>query len=95
MIGRISHHLLRSDHAPFWRAGLPALMWTDTAEFRNPHYHRATDTPETLDYVRAAAPVQKLLAPSEMGELFKVLALARSEMIAWPGFALADRRHRL
>jgi Peptidase family M28 len=46
----ISHHLLRSDHAPFWRAGLPALMWTDTAEFRNPHYHRATDTPETLDY---------------------------------------------
>jgi Zn-dependent M28 family amino/carboxypeptidase len=50
LIGRISHHLLRSDHAPFWRAGLPALMWTDTAEFRNPHYHRPTDTPETLDY---------------------------------------------
>ena len=25
-------------------------MWTDTAEFRNPHYHRPTDTPETLDY---------------------------------------------
>jgi hypothetical protein len=50
MIERISHHLLRSDHAPFWRAGLPALMWTDTAEFRNPHYHRPTDTPVTLDY---------------------------------------------
>ncbi len=50
MVEGISHHLLRSDHAPFWRAGLPALMWTDTAEFRNPHYHRATDTPETLDY---------------------------------------------
>jgi Zn-dependent M28 family amino/carboxypeptidase len=50
MIEQISHHLLRSDHSPFWRAGLPALMWTDTAEFRNPHYHRATDTPETLDY---------------------------------------------
>jgi Zn-dependent M28 family amino/carboxypeptidase len=46
----ISHHLLRSDHAPFWRAGLPALMWTDTAEYRNPHYHRADDTPGTLDY---------------------------------------------
>jgi len=30
-----------------------------------------------------------------MGELFKVLALARSEGIAWPGFALADRSHRL
>jgi hypothetical protein len=49
-IEEISHHLLRSDHAPFWRAGLPALMSTDTAEFRNPHYHRASDTPETLDY---------------------------------------------
>ena len=50
MIGRISHHLLRNDHSPFWRSGLPALMWTDTAEFRNPHYHQSTDTPETLDY---------------------------------------------
>jgi Zn-dependent M28 family amino/carboxypeptidase len=43
-------HLHRSDHAPFWQAGIPSVMWTDTAEFRNPHYHQATDTPETLDY---------------------------------------------
>src|SRR5439155_24919694 len=43
-------HLLRSDHAPFWQAGIPAVMWTDTSEFRNPHYHRASDTPDTLDY---------------------------------------------
>ncbi|MFO0799767.1 MAG: M20/M25/M40 family metallo-hydrolase [Gemmataceae bacterium] len=43
-------HLHRSDHAPFWRAGLPALMWTDTSEFRNRHYHQPTDTPDTLDY---------------------------------------------
>jgi len=42
--------LHRSDHAPFWRAGIPALLWTDTAEFRNPNYHRATDLPDTLDY---------------------------------------------
>jgi hypothetical protein len=42
--------LLRSDHAPFWEARIPALMWTDTSEFRNPHYHQPTDTPETLDY---------------------------------------------
>lgn len=42
--------LHRSDHSPFWRAGIPALLWTDTAEFRNPHYHQPTDTPETLDY---------------------------------------------
>jgi Zn-dependent M28 family amino/carboxypeptidase len=38
-----------SDHAPFWDAGYPALMVTDTAFFRNPHYHRASDTLETLD----------------------------------------------
>lgn len=42
--------LHRSDHAPFWKSQLPALMWTDTAEFRNPHYHRATDTVETIDF---------------------------------------------
>ncbi|USR92946.1 M28 family peptidase [Phormidium yuhuli AB48] len=41
--------LLRSDHAPFWLAGAPAVMVTDTANFRNPHYHRPSDTPETLD----------------------------------------------
>ena len=55
----------------------------------------ATGAPESPAYIRAAAAVQKLLAPSEMGELFKVLALARSEAIAWPGFGVADRRHRL
>jgi SAM-dependent MidA family methyltransferase len=50
---------------------------------------------ESLAYIAAAAPVQKLLAPAEMGELFKVLALARTPPIAWPGFSFADRRHRL
>jgi len=55
----------------------------------------ATGSPESIAYIRAAASVQKLLAPSEMGELFKVLALAKSEAIAWPGFTLTDRAHRL
>ena len=55
----------------------------------------ATGAPESPAYIRAAGAVQKLLAPSEMGELFKVLALARSPAIAWPGFAVVDRRHRL
>lgn len=41
--------LLRSDHAPFWLAGVPAVMVTDTANFRNPHYHRRSDTPDRLD----------------------------------------------
>jgi hypothetical protein len=42
--------LRRSDHVPFWQQRIPALMWTDTSEFRNPHYHQSTDTPDTLDY---------------------------------------------
>ena len=45
----------RSDHVVFWRAGVPAVLVTDTANFRNPHYHRPTDTAETLDYERLAA----------------------------------------
>jgi Zn-dependent M28 family amino/carboxypeptidase len=43
-------HLQRSDHSPFWKAKIPALMWTDTAEFRNNNYHSKFDTPETLNY---------------------------------------------
>jgi hypothetical protein len=42
--------LHRSDHAPFWKAGIPSIMWTDTSEFRNPHYHAASDAPDTLNY---------------------------------------------
>ena len=38
-----------SDHAPFWDAGIPAVMVTDTAFFRNPHYHQPSDTLETLN----------------------------------------------
>jgi len=54
--------LLRSDHAPFWKAGIPAVMWTDTSEFRNHHYHQATDTPQTLDYDFLRAVAQVLIA---------------------------------
>ena len=38
-----------SDHSPFWDSGHKAVMVTDTAFFRNPHYHKSTDTLETLD----------------------------------------------
>lgn len=40
--------LLRSDHAPFLFAGVPAVMATDTANYRNKNYHQPTDTVETL-----------------------------------------------
>ena len=39
----------RSDHASFWSYGFPAVMLTDTANFRNPHYHQPTDTLDTLN----------------------------------------------
>ncbi len=37
-----------SDHEAFWRRGYPAVMVGDTAFYRNPHYHRPSDTLETL-----------------------------------------------
>ncbi len=41
-----------SDNSSFWDQGYPALMLTDTSFLRNPNYHRASDTPDTLDYPR-------------------------------------------
>lgn len=52
--------MLRSDHTPFLMAGLPAVMLTDTSNFRNPHYHAATDTVETIDAARFTLVVQGL-----------------------------------
>ena len=37
-----------SDHAPFWDAGFPAVMVTDTAMMRNPNYHTKYDTSDTI-----------------------------------------------
>jgi len=51
-----------SDQASFWKHGYPAAMLTDTAMYRNPRYHGADDTPETLDYPRMAALVEALSA---------------------------------
>ena len=47
--GEAMPHTRRSDHASVWDAGCPAVMLTDTANFRNPHYHRETDTVDTLN----------------------------------------------
>jgi len=50
---RLIKHLRRSDHAPFWDAGIPAIMLTDTANFRSPFYHSAMDRIETIDFAFA------------------------------------------
>lgn len=43
-----------SDQWSFWQHKYPGIMITDTAPFRYPHYHAATDTPDKLDYDRFA-----------------------------------------
>lgn len=51
-----------SDHWAFWQAGYKAIMVTDTAPFRYPHYHSVQDTPEKLDYERMARVVEGMQA---------------------------------
>lgn len=47
--GKILPDTRRSDHAPFWDLGYPAVLVTDTADLRSPHYHQSSDRIETLD----------------------------------------------
>lgn len=49
-----------SDHWSFEQVGIPALMATDTAIFRYPHYHRRQDTPDKVDYQKMARVVSGL-----------------------------------
>jgi peptidase M28-like protein len=49
-----------SDQRNYWIHGWPAVMVTDTAYERNPNYHTAHDTAETLDYNRIARVVDGL-----------------------------------
>jgi hypothetical protein len=57
--------LLRSDHAPFWRLNIPAIMITDTATFRNPYYHTGGDTISTLDF-----PFMKKVCQATLATIF-------------------------
>lgn len=49
-----------SDHWSYWQRDYRAVMVTDTSFFRNSNYHRASDTPDTLDYPRFARVVHGL-----------------------------------
>jgi hypothetical protein len=59
--GRILPAVRLSDHASFWDQGFKAVMITDTAFFRNPHYHKSSDTMEKLDFRFMAELVESLL----------------------------------
>lgn len=58
--GRAIPDVRLSDHSPFWDAGYNALMVTDTSFMRNPHYHRMSDTIDTLDLPFFASVVEGL-----------------------------------
>lgn len=51
-----------SDHASYWQHDMPAVMITDTSFYRNPNYHKSTDTSDTLDYTRMAKVVENVYA---------------------------------
>jgi hypothetical protein len=46
--GLLMPDTLRSDHAPFWYQGVGAVLLTDTANLRTPHYHQPSDTPVNI-----------------------------------------------
>ena len=47
--GILTPNVMRSDHAPFWYWGIGAVLVTDTANFRSPHYHEPSDIPAYID----------------------------------------------
>jgi len=51
-----------SDHLNYWALGLTAVMVTDTSFYRNPNYHKKSDTPETLDYQKMGEVVKGIAA---------------------------------
>jgi hypothetical protein len=59
--GRLMPAVRLSDHASFWDHGFKAVMITDSAFYRNPHYHRTSDTMDTLDYRFMAELVESLM----------------------------------
>jgi hypothetical protein len=59
-----------SDQWSFWQHGYPGIMITDTAPFRYPHYHAASDTPDKLDYDRVTLVVsgmEKVIEELDVG----------------------------
>lgn len=49
-----------SNHRSYWKFGYDAAMVTDSAFYRNPHYHEPTDTIETLNFHKMAEVVKGL-----------------------------------
>jgi hypothetical protein len=54
-----------SDHLAYWEEGYPAIMLTDTALYRNAHYHLPSDTPEKLNYPTMVLLTERIAAAVE------------------------------
>ncbi len=54
-----------SDHWSFWKSGYSALMVTDTAPYRYPHYHKPTDTKDKINFEKLEKVTQGLKAVIE------------------------------
>lgn len=57
--------ITQSDHRSFWTAGYPAVMITDTAYYRYPHYHSSSDTPDKIcmvEFTDALTGIFKMIA---------------------------------
>ena len=52
----------RSDHAPCWDAETPVVFLTDTANFRNPNYHKPTDALGSIDFAQVTDVARVLVA---------------------------------
>ena len=59
-------------------------------------YHKfKTADVNSKEYLQAASAMQKLVAPHEMGELFKVIAMGKGVDVDWQGFTNGDWCHKL
>jgi SAM-dependent MidA family methyltransferase len=80
-------------------AGMSVLGYTTQADFLVncgiAEMLAELDATDLRAYVPAAGAAQKLLAPSQMGERFKVLALGKGVSRPLIGFARGDRTHTL
>jgi Zn-dependent M28 family amino/carboxypeptidase len=56
-----------SDHRNYWARGIPAVMITDTAFYRNQNYHTPEDTWHKLDYARMAQVIDGVVAFVHLG----------------------------
>jgi hypothetical protein len=62
VVKRLEARAARSDHASYLAAGYPALAISEDAPDDNPHYHRPSDTADTLDLDFLTAATRATLA---------------------------------